>query len=81
MEDADIEVAATACLHLLEVCTEFAENLKKINDTYPEVSEAVGIVFSVQTPALKTTGPVIQVVSGRSDIIKNTLEELHDKCK
>lgn len=81
MEDAKLEVLATAGLHILEMCSEFAENLKRTLKVYPELMDTLGIVFYVNTPIISKEQSAIQVLVGNSKYINKIKEELHDERK
>ena len=60
MEDAKLEVLATAGLHILEMCSEFAENLKRTLKVYPELMDVFGVAFYVNTPIISKEQSTIQ---------------------
>lgn len=81
MEDAKLEVLATAGLHILAMCSEFAENLKRTLKVYPELMDAFGVAFYVNTPIISKEQSAIQVLVGNSEYINKIKEELHDERK
>lgn len=81
MEDAKLEVLATSGLHILEMCSEFSENLKRTLKVYPELMDAFGVAFYVNTPIVSKEHSAIQVLVGNSEYINKIKEELHDERK
>ena len=81
MEDAGLEVLASAGVHVLSMCTEFANNLQRTLKIYPELMDTLGIVFYVNTPVISEEQSAIQVLAGESKYIDKIKEELNDERK